>query len=216
MFSVIIPAFDEERTIAEVVRSVAGIAGSELIVVDDGSTDSTAEEARRAGARVVRLERNAGKGGAVDIGVREARHDILVLLDADVRGMDESKVRALVRPVEEGAAMCVGVRYAFFAYLNRALRWLPIVAKLSGQRCLRRGVWEAARSHCRGYGVESALNYFASRLGEIVYVHLPGLDHTIKEEKRGVLEGARQRLKMIGNVVAATIAVRLSPGGRRR
>ena len=212
MFSVIIPAFDEERTIGEVVRSVVGIPGSELIVVDDGSRDATSEVARRAGARVVRLERNTGKGRAVDVGVREARHDILVLLDADVRGMDEAKVRALVRPVEEGAVMCIGVRYASFAYLNRGLRWLPIVAKLSGQRCLERALWEAARAHCRGYGVESALNYFASRLGEITYVHLTGLEHTIKERKRGVLEGIRQRLKMIGNVLTATVAVRLGRG----
>lgn len=214
MFSIIVPAFNEERTIGEVVRSVAAIAASELIVVDDGSSDATADEARRAGARVIRLARNRGKGHALDAGIEQARHDILVFLDADVLGMNETKVRSLVEPVEAGAAMCIGVRYASFLYLNRAFRWLPVVAKLSGQRCLHRRIWEVARRHCSGYRVETALNYFASRTGEIVYIHLPGLTHTIKERKRGLARGTRQRLKMVGHIVVSAAAVRLSRSRR--
>lgn len=214
MFSIIVPAFEEEATIGAVVRSVRGIEGSELLVVDDGSGDDTAERARSAGARVISLPENLGKGHAVDAGVRAAAHDVLVFLDADVRGMDEEKVLALVRPVREGAVMCVGVRYALFDRLNDRLRWAPVIAKLSGQRCIQRRLWEAARDHCDGYRLESALNYFASRTGEIAYIYLPGLSHTIKERKRGVLQGARQRLRMIGHVVGATVRVRLAGGSR--
>ena len=209
-FSIIVPAFDEGKTIGEVVRSIVGIAGSELIVVDDGSRDDTAEEARRAGAEVVRLERNMGKGHALDAGVERATADILVFLDADVRGMDEEKIRALVRPVGEGAVMCVGVRHGLFHLLNRTSRWVPLIAKLSGQRCIRRRLWDRARRHCRGYRVEAALNYFASRNGEIAYIHLPGLSHRIKERKRGLAAGVRQRLRMIGHIVASAVSVRLS------
>jgi glycosyltransferase involved in cell wall biosynthesis len=212
LFSIIVPAFEEEATIGAVVRSVRGIEGSELLVIDDGSGDDTVERARSAGARVISLPENVGKGGAVDAGVRAASHDVLVFLDADVRGMDEEKVLALVRPVREGAVMCVGVRYALFDRLNDRLPWAPVIAKLSGQRCIQRRLWEAARDHCDGYRLESALNYFASRAGEIAYIYLPGLSHTIKERKRGVLRGAAQRLRMIGHVVGATLRVRLAGG----
>lgn len=212
MFTIIVPAFEEERTITEVVFSVRGIAGSELLVIDDGSSDATAERARAAGARVIRLAENLGKGQAVDAGVREAAHDILVLLDADVRGMDEAKVRSLVGPVRAGAVMCVGVRHAIFGRLNGRHPWAPILAKLSGQRCFHRSLWEAAREDCGGYRLESALNHHAARMGEIEYAYLPGLRHTIKERKRGLLEGARQRLRMVGDIVASTLALRF---GRR-
>lgn len=215
MFTVVIPAFEEAETIGAAVRSVASVAGSEVIVVDDGSRDATAVEARRAGARVVELERNHGKGHALEAGVRASRHDLLVFLDADVTGMDEEKLLSLVRPVRNGAVMCVGVRHAVFHHLNRWLRWLPVIAKLSGQRCIQRRLWEEARGHCRGYRVEVALNYFASRMGEIEYIYLPGLAHRVKEQKRGVLPGLRQRLKMIANIVTGAVAVRLGRSDRR-
>lgn len=210
MFSIIVPAFEEEQTIAEVVRSVRGIEDSELLVVDDGSGDATAERARSAGARVVRLAENVGKGQAVDAGILAAAHDILVLLDADVRGMDEAKVRSLVSPVRAGAVMCVGVRHALFDRLNGRHPWAPAFAKLSGQRCLHRSLWQAAREDCGGYRLESALNHHAARMGEIEYVYLPGLGHTIKERKRGLLAGLRQRLRMVGDIVASTVELRLA------
>ena len=213
-----VPAFNEERTIADVVGSLVGIPDSDLVVVDDGSTDETARRARDAGARVIRLTRNVGKGGALDVAVRDSSSRILVFLDADVSGMTREKVLALVQPVQNGAVMCVGVRYALYEYLDNALPWLPVVAKLSGQRCIDRRLWTAARPYCNGYGVESALNAFASRLGKIAYIHLPGLSHTIKESKRGILPGLLERCKMAAQVVYYSLRTRIhgtrSPRGR--
>jgi len=73
--SALIPAFNEEDRIAATVRAVSGLRGvSEVIVIDDGSTDKTAGSAAEAGpARVLRLPRNRGKGAALDAGLREAR-----------------------------------------------------------------------------------------------------------------------------------------------
>lgn len=81
MLSVVIPALNEERSVAHAVASVRGLA--EVIVVDGGSEDATAEAARRAGARVVASPR--GRGLQLDRGAREATGDWLVFLHADTR-----------------------------------------------------------------------------------------------------------------------------------
>ena len=82
--SVIIPAFNEEEGIAAVVAAVlARRPWREVLVVDDGSTDRTAERAAGAGARVVRHPYNKGNGAAVKTGVREARGEVVLLMDGD-------------------------------------------------------------------------------------------------------------------------------------
>ena len=100
--SVIIPALDEEEPIGDVVRAVpAGIA-DEVLVVDNGSTDRTAEKAREAGARVV-LEPRRGYGRACQAGVAALRADcrIVVFLDGDGSDCPELIPR-LIEPIRAG------------------------------------------------------------------------------------------------------------------
>jgi glycosyltransferase involved in cell wall biosynthesis len=82
--SVVIPAYNEAESIGGVVRSMAE-AGSwrEILVVDDGSEDATAERARDAGAHVVRHPYNKGNGAAVKTGLRQATGEFIVIIDAD-------------------------------------------------------------------------------------------------------------------------------------
>lgn len=82
--SVVIPALNEEATIGGIVGRVAelGVA-EEIIVVDDGSTDATAEEAALAGARVVQHPYNIGNGAAVKTGIQNASGDVLLFMDGD-------------------------------------------------------------------------------------------------------------------------------------
>jgi glycosyltransferase involved in cell wall biosynthesis len=86
--SVVIPAFDEEGAIEESVRSVLSVMEDsriefELIVVDDGSSDRTAELSEAAGAQVLRLPENRGYGAALKAGIARAKHEIIVITDAD-------------------------------------------------------------------------------------------------------------------------------------
>jgi glycosyltransferase involved in cell wall biosynthesis len=100
--SVVIPALNEEGPIADVVRTVAREGVAEIIVVDNGSTDGTAEEARHAGARVV-LEPRRGYGRACRAGVKAVRPEteIIVFLDGDGSDCPELMHR-LVDPILAG------------------------------------------------------------------------------------------------------------------
>lgn len=117
--SVVIPALNEEGAIEAILRRVValrdrlaeqGLEGFEVIVVDDGSQDRTAEIARRVPAvRVVRLDSNGGYGAALKRGFREASGDLVAFLDADGTYPPES-LPELCRSALDGADMVVGCR----------------------------------------------------------------------------------------------------------
>ncbi len=86
--SVIIPTFNEGEAIGDVIKQIRVVVnkldkGHEIIVIDDGSTDNTAESARSAGAKVIQHPYNIGNGAAVKTGIRHARGSILVTIDGD-------------------------------------------------------------------------------------------------------------------------------------
>jgi glycosyltransferase involved in cell wall biosynthesis len=82
--SIIIPAFNEEKTIADIVSRIQGLHPfAEIIVINDGSTDNTAAAALESGAKVYNHPYNIGNGAAVKSGIRAATGDILVLMDGD-------------------------------------------------------------------------------------------------------------------------------------
>jgi glycosyltransferase involved in cell wall biosynthesis len=147
--TVVIPAFNEQEAIADVVGRVRGRgAWREVLVVDDGSTDLTAERAAQAGARVVRHPYNKGNGAAVKTGIREAQGDVVLLMDADGQHDPEDMAR-LVAGVGVHD-MVIGARSSKDQSTTRALgnavfrtlaSWLtgrPIPDLTSGFRAARR------------------------------------------------------------------------------
>ncbi len=107
-----IPAYNEELAIGSVVLKVKRYV-DEVVVVDDGSLDNTAQVAELAGAKVVKHEKNQGYGAAIQTCFKVARElgcDILVTLDGDGQH-DPGEIPLLIRPVlEEGVDMVIGCR----------------------------------------------------------------------------------------------------------
>ncbi len=152
--SVVIPAYNEEEAIGRVVREVLEQVGNlrEVIVVDDGSTDRTAEMAEQAGAQVIRSPYNKGNGAAVKAGIRRATGEVVVMMDGDGQHKAEDIAR-LLEPMREGHDMVVGARnFGSQAGLHRGLaNWLyntlagyvaghKIPDLTSGFRAIRRDV----------------------------------------------------------------------------
>ncbi|MBI1387258.1 MAG: glycosyltransferase [bacterium] len=106
-FSIVIPVYNGESTLPDTLKSIQRVEGDfEFIVVDDGSTDRTAELAREAGARVVSMEKNSGPATARNRGGREAKNDIIVFTDSDVL-VPRSLLQMLGKQFETSGADCV-------------------------------------------------------------------------------------------------------------
>ncbi|GIW40569.1 MAG: glycosyl transferase [Candidatus Binatia bacterium] len=109
--SIVLPAYNEERAIGGVLARIRAlrIPHSEVLVVDDGSTDGTARVAVEHGARVIRHPYNIGNGAAVKTGLRAARGELVVLMDGDGQHAPQD-VPSLLEKAAEGYDMVVAAR----------------------------------------------------------------------------------------------------------
>jgi glycosyltransferase involved in cell wall biosynthesis len=196
----IIAAYNEEKTIADVLRGLtASPLIDEVIVVSDGSDDRTVEISRSfEGVRTIALHRNQGKGFAMAVGVANASNDVLFFCDGDMYNVTEEHISALVNPVLRGDCdMNIGVRNRgdVANFLHLRMKCGPI---LSGIRVMRREVFETVPAQYQShFKIEAALNCFCARAGfrqQETVIH--DLGHVIKESKRGLADGLQARWKM--------------------
>lgn len=198
---VLIPALDEADTVATVIRCARSADVGPVVVIDDGSSDGTARVAEQAGAEVVRLTTNRGKGGAVAEGAARRDEEVVVLLDADLTGLTPHHVRALAAPVVSGeAVMSRGVFTGGRWSTTTAQRIAP---QLNGQRAVERALLlEVPGLAMSRYGIEVAITDHAVEAGwRTVDVALPGVSQVTKEEKRGIVRGALKRLRMYAEIL---------------
>lgn len=178
MISVLIPAYNEEESISRTVKAAVQVPGvRQVLVVDDGSRDETASRAAGAGAEVLRLTHNRGKGEALNRGIPRLTQPVIALLDGDL-GESARELEVLARPVLEGEA---DLAIATFPAVKnsggfglvkglagggiRLMTGLRLSAPLSGQRVMRREVLDAVVPFASGYGVEVAMTVRAALRG---------------------------------------------------
>ncbi|MHC4664018.1 MAG: glycosyltransferase family 2 protein [Planctomycetota bacterium] len=177
----IIPAYQEEKRIADVVERVLRHCG-DVIVIDDGSKDSTADAAREAGAEVIRFEQNRGKGRALIRGLNIAGargFDAAFTLDADGQHLPEEMPRFTEKMTETGADIVLGTRLRnpegmpLIRFLtNRSQSMLlsilagPLMSDTQiGFRLIRPRVAKGVRFYAPRYAFESEILIRAARRG---------------------------------------------------
>ena len=200
--SAIVPAYNEAERIQAVISPLQQSRRvDEIIVVDDGSSDGTAKMARCSSVQLIELPRNLGKAAALEHGVRRARNDVFLFLDADLVGLQPDHVDRLIGLYAEGELdMVVGVFKN--GRLNTDLAH-SIAPYLSGQRVLSRALWNRLRKLGKlEFGVEMALTKLSVKENwREERVFLDGVTHVMKEEKRGFSQGFRERLLMYGDIL---------------
>ena len=201
----IIPAHNEERFIGSVVLRTRAHADA-VVVVDDGSTDATAQIAEAGGAIVVRHEHNQGKGSALNTGLHRAREldpTALVLLDGDGQHCPE-EMQALLAPILAGQAdLVIGSRYLsghekdvpahrvwghrIFNLLTRAVSGVGASDSQSGFRAISPSAIEKVHFASDGFSVESEMQFLAHELG-LRMVEVPITADYMEKPKRPVVK----------------------------
>ena len=214
--TVVIPALNEARRIADVVAyALADPATAEVVVVDDSSIDDTARLAREAGARVI-TSTMLGKGASMSDGVAAAQEDVLVYLDGDLSGLRPGIIGDLCRPLLRGDADFVKARFGrgggrvteltakpmlkvFFPEVAHFAQ--PLGGIIAARRSLLRSL-----SFENGYGVDIGLLLDAQRVGaRLVEVDIGSLEH----DSQPLLD-----LTLMANEVSRVIYSRARDAGR--
>ena len=194
----IIPAYKEEGRVGATVRGVVEYL-AEVLVVDDGSPDRTADEARAAGAVLLRQEPNRGKGAALLLGFAyalENGYDAVVTLDADGQH-DPAAIPAMTAELEAGADIVIGARKkdprvmppqrilsnTWTSVTLTALTCSLIRDSQSGYRAIRAEVLRAVPLTTTKYDLESEQLVKAARRGfRITHVAVPTIYGTEKSK----------------------------------
>ncbi|MBN1993413.1 MAG: glycosyltransferase family 2 protein [Anaerolineae bacterium] len=178
----IIPAYNEARTIGQIALEMRRYAAV-VLVVDDGSTDGTAEVARAAGATVVSHAQNQGKGAALDTGFRAAyklNPDLVITIDADGQHLPQETTR-LIAPILTGQAdLVVGSRYLqntsntprhriwghrVFNFIINQISGISLTDTQCGFRAFSAGALRAISFQSNGFAVESEMQFLARKFG---------------------------------------------------
>lgn len=198
----IIPAYNEEKTIGEILKVVCDVSLIEdIIVISDGSWDNTTKIAKGFGIRVIELKENVGKGGAIKAGLKECYSENILLLDADLIGLKKSHLYELIYPVVLNQAdMTVGIFKKGRAMTDIAQKIAP---NLSGQRVVKKSILDQIEDldYVR-YGIEVVLTIHANKNSyNVKEVYLDQVTHLTKEEKLGFTHGFLSRLKMYKDIL---------------
>jgi dolichol-phosphate hexosyltransferase len=228
MLTIVMPVYNEEPTLRRALKRLLDTdlpLPTEVLIVDDGSVDGSLETIAdledQGAVRVIRHERNQGKGAAVRTGIREAKGDLLTILDADLE-YDPADYQQLLEPILAGETqVAYGTRhfgghstYSFWHVIGNY--GVTFIANLlyntwitDLETCLKIAptrLWRAANLRSDGFGMEAEITAQLLRSGERIY------EASISYKARGREEG--KKLTWRDGVEAMWILIRIRVLGR--
>lgn len=199
--SVIIAAYNEESRIAKVLKEVEHHPLiNEVIVVNDGSQDKTSDVVRKFDVKLIENEKNLGKTLSVKKGIAAAKNDLIMLLDADLKGLNAESITKLAKPVLDGQVdWTLSLRGNSFGYMKFfKMDWV------SGERVIPKElladplIWSRPKI---GFGLETLMNKsLLDHHRTFRSVYLPHVTITSKADKVGWLKGNIGEFKMVSQI----------------
>jgi glycosyltransferase involved in cell wall biosynthesis len=204
----VIPAHNEQKCIGKVLELLRDVSSlSQIVVIDDGSTDKTAVMVRQKchydeRIQLICLPKNQGKAIAMHWGIKASENDILLFLDADLMHVTPEHIKALIAPIQDRSChMTLGVFTNGRRQTDLSHKLTPF---LSGQRCLRWSHFcltpglEQAK-----WGVETALSFYAwHQQYDVRHIRWSGATHDMRPEKRAGWDGYLSHMQMWYDIAA--------------
>ncbi|MEN4044421.1 MAG: glycosyltransferase [Methanobacterium sp.] len=214
--SIVIPAYNEATTVGSIIKIVKSLdIVNEVIVVDDGSTDKTAEIAENAGAIVIRHATNFGKGAALKTGFKNSKGDIIAFIDADLHNINSDQIKKIIKPILDGKADVTKTKFKRKSgrvteltakpLLNFFFPELKFDQPLSGQFAAKRTFLNRIKFE-EDYGVDVGIVLDANASG----IRIKEVDIGQIEHKHSSIKG----LNKMANEVVRTIVDRAMEYGR--
>jgi glycosyltransferase involved in cell wall biosynthesis len=203
----VIAAYNEEKRVGAVLDAVSSCSDiSEVIVVDDGSTDATRAIVQGYGSvRLVSYAGNKGKSFAIATGIQQAQGDVILLLDADLVGLNHDVIRSLINPVihdEVDVVMSLRDHSILFYRLIR-------LDFITGERVFRKSIFEQVLSEMKelpSYGLEVFMNQLVIlKSATVRVIRMSGVESPRKIVKLGFwagIIGDMQTMKHVLSVVS--------------
>jgi len=200
--SVVIAAYNEEPKIAEVLKIVEHHPIiNEVIVINDGSKDNTSEVVKKFDVTLIENEKNLGKTLSVKKGIEMAKGDLIMLIDADLKGLTSDAITMLAKPVLDGKVdWTLSLRDNSVGFMKLVkMDWISGERVVPKDLLLDKAIWSRPDI---SYGLETLMNKsLLAKNKTFCSVYLPELTITSKSEKIGVIKGTMGEIKMFGQII---------------
>jgi glycosyltransferase involved in cell wall biosynthesis len=201
LISVVIAAYNEEPRIAKVLKIVEHHPlVNEVIVINDGSTDKTSSVVKKYAVRLIENPKNMGKTLSVKRGIEAAKNDIIMLLDADLIGLDSDSITKLAIPVLENKVdWVISIRKNSAGFMKLAkMDWISGERVVPKSLLLDKQIWSRPDV---SYGLETLMNKsLLEKNTTFRSVYLPSLTITPKAKKIGLIKGTIGEFKMFSQI----------------
>jgi glycosyltransferase involved in cell wall biosynthesis len=206
-YSCIVPAYNEQKRILEVLHAVTSTSKiNQVICVDDGSEDNTFKIAKKnfPNIEIVKHQTNRGKTVAVKTGISLAKYNNLILIDSDLIKLSSNELEKAIETYEQNQLDCLLICTKPTGLLDRLLRMFPRLSHcLTGSRILKGDILSEILDDntINRYQLEVAQNkYLLDSHKNVVYTNISAVN-CLKIRKDGFVKGSKNDIKMWSQVL---------------